>query len=387
MGTCISNNGYRAAERIRFLAAQTAATYRQSLAVVEFALNAYDAVKNYRKLSDISSRGIAVEEAQQGHLQNTYWPREKQFLDEYVQPTAWESQPVLAKRYAGRMWAPIAAAFAQKLGDLQCSKPRYCGNAYFKAMQELLVSRGLAKANVEALSDRIAFAEVQAINDTDVERRKAAIAMRQGLIGQAAALMRSAAGGLAEAGAEAMSAANNALQTFAYEGQRANRPDPMFHARAAGRAMATNMVPVETRNLNDWSTRGGDGNSVSGMDQVFTGDTDGGLQYMAGEDGYGLDSSLTSDAGNYSNFNSWNASNVNDIQGIVQGGESRDLARSGRITISNLLDSRGDRLQTFSIDLGEADLAAVDGYKSDREQTGPGFLPGGGGPNVSYGVA
>lgn len=214
MGFCIDDLGYMGAEATRFAGAVKAAGIRAGEAIRQFELNAKDAVSNYTKLAAVSSRGIAVEEEQHEHLKNTYWPRETQFLNEFTQAQPWETEDVLSKRYAGRMWAPVAGAFARRIKEMEAAKPRYHGTSYIRGMQEILVIRGQTRANMISLANRIAYAEIQAIRDTDFDRRKAAIAMRQGLIGEAASLMKSAAGGLAAAGGEAAANATNALKAL-----------------------------------------------------------------------------------------------------------------------------------------------------------------------------
>lgn len=246
MGTCVSSYGYLGGEGVRFLATRTAATIKKTVAVAQFSLNAYDAVKNYKKLADVSSRGLTLEEQQFSHVRDVYWAQEDKFLNEHTQPIPWEDQAVLAKRYAGRMWAPVANSFAKRFKELECNKIRYCGTAYKRTLQEILVARGTARANIESLADRIAFYEIQQIRETDFERRKAAIALRKGLVAQAAALMASAANGLAEAGASAMSQANEALRAVGYfneQGKSANEQFTRSMTRNANEAPA----PVEDR--------------------------------------------------------------------------------------------------------------------------------------------
>lgn len=236
---CVSADGYKQAETIRFEALSKAATYKQAMAIAQILLNAEGAVTNYKKLHLISSQSLALEEDQFAHVKNTYWPAEEQMLNEFTQKTPWETQAVLAKRYAGRLWAPIAAQFAKELHKLECEKPRYCGNSHIKRVQEMMVQRSATRANVTLLADRIAYFEVQAVSDTDFDRRKQAIALRQGLLGQAASLMKQAASGFAGAQASSMGAINNAIQALGYAfGQQNNAQnrvgrDPYFHQQVA----------------------------------------------------------------------------------------------------------------------------------------------------------
>jgi hypothetical protein len=239
---CVNGPAYAAAEKVRFEALSTAALIKQGVAVAQFALNAADAISNFRKLRNVTSRGIAIEEEQHTHLKNTYWPAETQMLNEFTQKTPWESQAVLAKRYAGRMWAPLAVGFAREIHLMECNKPRYCTNSHIKRIQELMVQRSAVRANVTLLADRIAFYEIQAVEDTDIERRKQSIAMRQGLVQQAASLMQTAAKGFSGAGASALGAVNNAISAFGHAwGQRNNADnrvgsDPYFHSQVSRNA-------------------------------------------------------------------------------------------------------------------------------------------------------
>lgn len=226
MAVTVDDSGYIIAETARFLGARLSAGIKEGVTVAQAAINSRDAISNYKKLSRISERAISIEEQEQKHLRDVYWPREIQFLNEFTKPRKWDSQTVLAKRYAGRMWAPVAGAFAKKFKELEVNRQRHHGKSYMHAIQELTVTMAQTKANIFVLADRIAFAEVQAVNDTDFERRKQAVALRQGLIGQAAQLMASAAGGLADAGAEAAKSATDAIRALGYFNNREDMQQP-----------------------------------------------------------------------------------------------------------------------------------------------------------------
>lgn len=251
---CVSDAGYKEAEGKRYAAVATAGTIKQLMAVAQFALNASDAISNFKKLNKVASRGVTIEEQLHKKLKETYWPAEDQMLDEFTQKTTWEGQAVLAKRYAGRMFAPYAAQFAKDMHKLECEKPRYCTNAHVKRVQELMVLRSAVRANVNLMAEKIAFYEIKAVEDTDHERRKQALAQRQGLVQQAAALMAHASQGFAGAASGAMGAVNNAIQTFGYATtQRAQAEagfgkDPYFHQRigqqVGGQAPVVDMAPT-----------------------------------------------------------------------------------------------------------------------------------------------
>ena len=220
MAVTVDDSGYILAETARFLGNRLAAGIKEGVTIAQAAINSRDAISNYRKLANVSSRAISIEEQEQRHLRDTYWPRELQFLNEFKTPRKWDTQSVLAKRYAGRMWAPVAGMFAKKFKELDINRQRYHGKSYMHALQELTVTMAQTKANMFVLADRLAFAEAQAVNDTDFERRKQAVALRQGLIGQAQALMASAAEGLAGAGAEAASSASAAIRALGWFNNR-----------------------------------------------------------------------------------------------------------------------------------------------------------------------
>lgn len=249
---CVTQEGYKEAEAARFDALRNAALIKQAVATLQFALNASDAIKNFKKLRNVSSRGVSIEEQQQGHLKNTYWPAEVQMLEEFTQSTPWETQVVLSRRYAGRMWAPLAVGFAREIRKMECEKPRYCGNAFVKNMQDLMVRRSGTLGAVKLMADRIAYYEIQAVLETDFTRRQQVIAMRQGLVQQAATLMGMAANGFAGANANALAAVNNAITTFGHamgERQAAEDrrgTDPYFHSQISREASRGSDVPVVT---------------------------------------------------------------------------------------------------------------------------------------------
>jgi len=238
---CISDEGYKIAEEKRFAAVAFAANVKMVVGLVEFALNANTAVTSFKKLHNVASRGVSIEEELHNKLKVTFWPAEDQMLAEFTQPTPWESQEVLAKRYAGRLYAPYAAQFAKELRKLECEKPRYCGNAHIKRVQEMMVLRSAVRANVTLMAEKIAFYERKAVEDTDFERRKQVLAQRNGLFREAASLMADAAKGFTQTAGNALEGANAALRNLgnAWE-ERGNAQagigkDPFFHQQVAAR--------------------------------------------------------------------------------------------------------------------------------------------------------
>lgn len=246
---CVNDTGFKTARKTLADARDQAAVIRRTVMVVQAALSAADAISNFRKLRDVSSRALQVEEQQQGHLRDTYWPAEIQFLNEFTQGQTWDAESDLARRYAGRLWPPLAAAFQRKREKIKCDAPRYCGNALSKALQELTVEEANTRANVTLLAGKIAFEEVQAVRETDFERRKQAIALRQGLVGQAASLMRAAADGFSGALSNSMAEFNSALGGIGYESTRRNPDTYTMNRLLEGRtpnAVINNTTPSVT---------------------------------------------------------------------------------------------------------------------------------------------
>lgn len=208
--------GYVAGETARTSAADTASFIRQAAAGLIAIDNANRLVDNYRKQRDIQDRMLDISEEQQKHLEEVYWPREIQFLNEFSVGEAVEAVETMGKRYAGRLVSTVAGAFAPKLKEAKCSAPRYCTSATTKGLQDLLMARSVAMANARVLGRNIAFAEFQARHDVNVERRMQAIAIGRDLMQQAANLYASAGQGLAAAGSILSGQMSKALEAFQY---------------------------------------------------------------------------------------------------------------------------------------------------------------------------
>lgn len=213
---CLGPEGYKQGELIRAEAAQTAATIRQVAAIAIALDNANQLVENYKDQRDISDRALKIAEKQQDHIANTFWPREAQFLAEFSSPEAIESVAVMGRRYGGRLASMVASGFAIQLREARCSFSRYCTSANKKLIQDLLMARSIGIANARVLGRSIAFAEFQARNDTNYERRMQAVALGRGLMQQAATLYEAAGKGLAAAGQAISSQLSSALEAFGY---------------------------------------------------------------------------------------------------------------------------------------------------------------------------
>ena len=212
----MDGSGYETGEGIRTAAVSQAATIRQAAALAIAIDNALQAVDNYKKQRDIAKRSLAISKAQQKQLQDVYWPRELEFLAEFGTPEAIETVEVMGRRYGGRLLSAVAGAFAKALKEARCGGTRYCTSANRKMVQDLLLARSTAMANARVLGRNIAFAEFQARTDTNFNRRMQAIAVGRGLMGDAAKLLQTAAGGLASAGNVISRQFNSAIEAFGY---------------------------------------------------------------------------------------------------------------------------------------------------------------------------
>lgn len=359
MSLCISSLGYTAAENIRAGGVALASVPKQLLSAVAFTAHAKETVENFKKLSNVASRGMDVEEAQHGHLRDTYWPAEDKFLAEFVQPTAWDSQAVLTDRYAGRMWPTIAASFARKIHELECNKPRYCATAFRRAVQELLVARAAAKANVLTLANAIAFAEVESVSDTDFKRRQQAIALRKGLVAEAATLMSSAANGLASAGADSLRAATNAAGAFG-EARGAAASDPGFF-NTTGRGLRARPAQGSVGDASRIGGMGLDDDDFSSTNGDWAHDANNGLLGMTQTPG------------------AFSANTANMTTGALHGGQQQNLVPEGSFTF--ITQKRG---VPVTIRVGNLPLASAADYQSNQLKTSPATLPG---PSHSPGVS
>lgn len=213
---CLGDQGYKQGEVIRAQAAKSAALIRQVAAVAIALDNANQLVENYKDQRDISDRALKIAEKQQKHISETFWPREEQFLAEFSTPEPIEAVAVMGRRYGGRLASMVSGGFAQQLREARCSFQRHCTSANKKLIQDLLMARSIGIANARALGRSIAFAEFQARNDVNYERRMQAVAMGRGLMQQAATLYENAGKGLASAGQMIKNDLNQALELFGY---------------------------------------------------------------------------------------------------------------------------------------------------------------------------
>lgn len=211
IGGCLNSVGYTTAETTRAGSVQAAATIKSASATAIAALNAQQAVSNFRQQRDIARRSVRLARDQQNQLQNVFWPRELEFLAEFGNAEAIEQVEVMGRRYGGRLVAAAADKFAKRLAELRCSRSRYCTSANQKALQDLLLVRSETIAAMRVLGRNIAFTEYQIRSDTNYKRRMQAVALGRGLLADAARLLGQAAGNLSQSGAAALAGLNSAL--------------------------------------------------------------------------------------------------------------------------------------------------------------------------------
>lgn len=228
---CVGGEGYKRGEKLRADAVRQASLIRGATAAIIAVDNAMQVIDNYSRQRDLANRTTKMAEEQQKHMEETYWPRELEFLNEFANPEEREEVEVLGRRISGRLVSQVANAFAKKEAEIRCNASRYCASGYAKAMQDLFLNRSFAIAQARTLGRNIAFAKWQQYEGLDDSRRREAIALGKGLVGSSASLMKQAGQGLANAGSNAAAGLNNALAglgaALAYRG-----PSPMeFYSR------------------------------------------------------------------------------------------------------------------------------------------------------------
>jgi len=215
--SCITDEGYTKGEKLRLDAQQQVAMLKAIELGLIAADNAADLIDNYRKQRDIQDRAMALAEEEQAQLQGTFWPKELQFLGEFANPEDIEAVETMGRRYAGRLVSTIAGGFATKRREAKCSMPRHCTSANMKTLQDLYAAEAFAITNARTLGRNIAFAEYQARDDKNWDRRMQAVALGRKLLGEAASLMKSALGGLVADASSISQSVNSALRGIGYE--------------------------------------------------------------------------------------------------------------------------------------------------------------------------
>lgn len=208
---CLNDSGFKDGEKLRADAVTYATTLRVATAVAQIVLAGNEYYSIYRAKKKIASEQLELAEEQHAHVKEVYWPRELQFLAEFTKPEDAETAEVLGSRYAGRLVSTVARQFADRIRDFKCSAPRYCSSAFTKGLQDLLMARANAIANARVMGRLIAYAEVQAREERDWDRRMQAVSIGKGLIEQAANLYGQAAAIMASAGQDVASRLNSGL--------------------------------------------------------------------------------------------------------------------------------------------------------------------------------
>jgi len=214
--SCLDDSGYNAGEATRAAAVKSGALIRQIAAAAIAIDNATRLIDNYKDQRDIARRSLAISKAQQNQIATVFWPREEDFLAEFSTPEPLELVEDMGRRYGGRLASSLAKQFAEALKDARCGMRRYCASANRKVLQDLMMARSLAVANARVLGRNIAFAEYQARNDQNYNRRLQAVSLGRGLINEAMSLYAAAGAGLAAVGSELSGSLSSALQSFGY---------------------------------------------------------------------------------------------------------------------------------------------------------------------------
>jgi len=369
MAMCVDPTSYKEAEKIRFRAVSDAADLRQTAIIAQLILDGSQAYDSYRSLNDISKRAVGVEEAQYGQIKNVYWPAEDQFLEEHRNGQPWESQAVLAKRYAGRIWAPIAAKFAGKLHELECTRPRYCASAYMRAYQELQVAKAATKANVLTMADKMAFYEVEAVSDSNFDRRKTAVGLFLGLVGEAQSLMGAAANGYASIAMDSFNAVGSGLGALLANRESRTQSGDAFHARTAAGAQRFSSASPSPYQMEG----GGSLRMSSELSETEAGFS--GVGTVTPRSSAGQAMTMLGGASNTPEATESNLARGGKVSVTIPGHQQYISSSGGLVNVPS---------RNFVIDLDKTELVDVSRYKAGKTQTGPNVLPGSPDGMVSY---
>lgn len=219
MADCMTSQGYTEAEDIRLQGAAGAAAIRKAAAIANAVDNANQLIKNRKKQRDIADRAMKISEEQQSHLENVFYPREDQMIEEFgLRPEPIESIDVKGRRYAGRLTVKSAQEFAKRLKAIRCKASRYCTSATVKDLQDVMITRAQAYAQAKGLGRVAAFNENKALEERNWNRQKQVAGMGKGLMNQAAQLMQGASSGLGDSGKNYAAALNNSLEAIGFAG-------------------------------------------------------------------------------------------------------------------------------------------------------------------------
>lgn len=215
MASCITEWGYEQGEILRRDAIIVSARAKKVEAIAIAIANANQLMDNYKKQRDISSDTLKLSEEMLARSKRVFWPRELEFLAEFgVQDLDIEDADRYGRRYAGRLVASVANHYAKEIHNLKCNQSRYCTSNFVYNLQGLMMAKSEAIANMRVQGRLIGFTVYMAKKDRNFERRMKAIALGKNLLGAAASLYKSAAGGIAMAGRELSRDFGGALEMF-----------------------------------------------------------------------------------------------------------------------------------------------------------------------------
>lgn len=341
MADCLDGIGYIEGEYIRSEAVKDAANVRRIAAVAIAIDNAARLIDNYRMQRDIANRQMRIAEEQQRHLQDTYWPRELTFLGEFGTPEDIEDANVLGRRYAGRLVASVAGAFAQQIKQADCRASRYCTSDRSKMMQDLLLVRAQTIANARVQGRMIGFSEVQARRDRNDARRRQAVALGKNLIGEAASLYGSAGAGLASVGKELSASLGSALTAFGYASRDPGRSQEMENMLSQNEFARAPYDPGGS------ISNGGRQIQYESIDDFLMQDPNAASQSVIGG-ASGMANTNPTSVWQGQQMERWNEGDVGN----------RDLARTGSVTY-DFTDSDGDR-GSITVNMSDFQLQYVD---------------------------
>lgn len=227
-GQCLGDSGYVSGEGARSGALIAAATAKALAAGVQ-AKKIRDHIRNTFDLKhEIKEKVVKIEEEQQAHLRNVFWPKELAFLSEFTQPADVPEIEAAAHRHGGRLAATVAGAFAKELRKFRCSGSRYCTSARIKGYQDLLLMQARAVTNAKLMGWVEAFVEVERKKDRADKQRLQAIGLGRGLMGEAAKLYGQSLEGLTGLSQRLGNALGSSLESLgAYTQQLiGNKPGP-----------------------------------------------------------------------------------------------------------------------------------------------------------------
>ena len=238
LGSCMGDSGYTKGESIRSKAIRVAALAKKATVGLMAIDDANQMVENYQKKNAIQDQMVAIEEEQQQHLQNVYWPRELEFLEEHCTPQEIETAGEYGRRHSGRLMATVARSFAEETRKLERCSPRYCTTFNRKRLQDLYLAYSDAMGYAKILGRIMGFLDVQRKKDVNFERKLQALGLGKGLLRQAAQLYGQTISGLDALGDQLSNNLSQSLTLFGMADQRrqmaSQRLDTIRDAERAG---------------------------------------------------------------------------------------------------------------------------------------------------------